>query len=367
MRLPGDREPGRRCRSTDGIEDVRKTIRTMEDFSEFVGLSRPTVSKYFNDPASVRPGTRERIETAIRQSGFRPNLFAVNLNRRRTTILGIIIPTQLDHFYMAMTRRLQSLAEQRGYLAVVLSSDGKPELEKRAVETLRSLNVAGVIIAPLGQKSHHSTLTRLARDVPTVYVDSPLDENSPFVGTDNVKSFHLIVDYLCRSGTPPCYFSMPDVNNNAFQRRDAYRAAMEKIGHEPRLIALEPSRSWEFEQYAFEETARILREKGSFPTSTILCANDRIAFGVMGALWQAGMRVGHRDDCDFRVAGHDNNPTSQYTCPPLTTMAQDYNEIGTLAMEQIFRILGEDTEEEANALQCRRILLDAELKLRISA
>ncbi len=131
---------------------MRKTIRTMEDFSEFVGLSRPTVSKYFSDPSSVRPKTRELIEAAIKQSGFRPNLFAVNLNRRRTTILGIIIPNQLDHFYMAMTKRLQSLAEQRGYLAIVLSSDGKPELEKQAIETLRSLNVAGAIIAPLGKR-----------------------------------------------------------------------------------------------------------------------------------------------------------------------------------------------------------------------
>lgn len=67
---------------------TRKTeaadIRTMEDFATYVGLSRPTVSKYFNDPASVRDKTRKRIEAAVAVSGFRPNLFAVNLKRRRT-------------------------------------------------------------------------------------------------------------------------------------------------------------------------------------------------------------------------------------------------------------------------------------------
>lgn len=344
-----------------------KTIRTMEDFSEFVGLSRPTVSKYFSDPASVRPKTRERIEAALRQSGFRPNLFAVNLNRRRTTILGIIIPNQLDHFYMAMTRRLQTLAEQRGYLAVVLSSDGKPELEKRAIETLRSLNVAGAIIAPLGEQSHHSTLARLADDVPIIYVDSPLDGSSPFVGTDNLKSFHLIVDYLCRSGSEPCYFSMPFVNNNAVKRREAYCTAMEKLGFEPRIVELEQRQSWDFEQYAFEQASRILREKGRFPTSTILCSNDRIAFGVAAALWQAGLKIGRLKDCDVRVAGHDNNPLSEYTCPPLTTVAQDYNEIGRLAMELLFRRLGEDQDERTELPGGQRILLNAEIKLRMSA
>ena len=346
---------------------MRKTIRTMEDFSEFVGLSRPTVSKYFNDPSSVRPKTREIIEAAVKQSGFRPNLFAVNLNRRRTTILGIIIPNQLDHFYMAMTRRLQTLAEQRGYLTVVLSSDGKPELEKRAIETLRSLNVAGAIIAPLGEQSQHSALARLADDVPIVYVDSPLDSTSPFVGTDNQKSFHLIVDYLCRSGSEPCYFSMPVVNNNAIKRREAYTTAMEKLGHEPRIIELEQSRSWDFEHYAFEQTARIMREKARFPTSTVLCANDRIAFGVTAALWQAGLKIGRLKDCDIRVAGHDNNPLSEYTCPPLTTVAQDYNEIGRLAMELLFRTLGEDSEDRLELPESNRILLNAEIKLRMSA
>ena len=346
---------------------MRKTIRTMEDFSEFVGLSRPTVSKYFSDPSSVRPKTRALIEAAIKQSGFRPNLFAVNLNRRRTTILGIIIPNQLDHFYMAMTKRLQSLAEQRGYLAIVLSSDGKPELEKQAIETLRSLNVAGAIIAPLGEESQHSTLARLADDVPIVYVDSPLDNTSPFVGTDNLKSFHLIVDYLCRSGSEPCYFSMPMVNNNAITRQEAYRLAMEKLGYEPRIIDLEPSHSWDFERYAFEQTARILREKGRLPTSTVLCSNDRIAFGVTSALWQAGLKIGRLKDCDVRVAGHDNNPLSEYTCPPLTTVAQDYNEIGRLAFALLFQTLGEATDERLELPETKRILLNAEIKLRMSA
>lgn len=351
----------------DRTKDVRKNVRTMEDFSELVGLSRPTVSKYFNDPHSVRPKTRALIETAVKQSGFRPNLFAVNLNRRRTTILGIIIPNQLDHFYMAMTRRLQTLAEKHGYLAIVLSSDGKPELEKQAIETLRSLNVAGAIIAPLGEQSQHSALSRLADDVPIVYVDSPLDGTSPFVGTDNSKSFHLIVDYLCRSGSEPCYFSMPVVNNNAIKRQQAYCTAMEKLGFEPRIVELEQSRSWDFEQYAFEQASRILREKGKFPTSTVLCSNDRIAFGVISAVWQSGLKIGRLNDCDIRVAGHDNNPLSEYTCPPLTTVAQDYNEIGRLAMELLFRTLGETTDGAPNLPSENRILLNAEIKLRLSA
>jgi DNA-binding LacI/PurR family transcriptional regulator len=186
-----------------------KDIKTMENFSEFVGLSRPTVSKYFNDPDSVRRSTRDIIEAAILRSGYQPNLSATNLSRRRTHVLGMIVPNSSDPFYMALTRRVQTLADRAGYMVFVLSSEGRPELEERAVEAFKFMNIAGAIISPLGVQSHHEKLARLGESMPLVYVDSPLDDTSPFVGTDNRQSFKLIVDYLTRSGDAPCYFDLP--------------------------------------------------------------------------------------------------------------------------------------------------------------
>ncbi len=299
---------------------MTKPVRTMEDFAALVGLSRPTVSKYFNDPQSVRPRTRALIEAAIRASGFQPNLYAVNLNRKRTNILGIVMPNTIDPFYGALLRRIEGLAVEAGYLCFALSSEGRPELEQRAVETFRMLNVAGAIIAPLGIRSHQAILADLARTIPLVTIDSPLDDSSSFVGTDNARSFGLIVEYLLRSGTPPCYFGMPTVNRNALDREAAYRAAMTRLGHTPVVIDTVDPGTWEFERTAFEETLRLLRGDG-FPTSTILCANDRMAFGVLGAVHQRGLTVGrgldlrspatttsrcrlHMPAADDRGAGH---------------------------------------------------------------
>jgi DNA-binding LacI/PurR family transcriptional regulator len=345
---------------------VKKPIKTMEDFSAFVGLSRPTVSKYFNDPNSVRKTTREIIEAAVKQSGFRPNIFAVNLNRRRTNILGLIVPNSTDPFYMALTRRIEGIAEQAGYLAFVLSSDGKPELEERALETFKSMNIAGAIIAPLGVQSLHDKLAKLGESIPVIYVDSPLDATSPFVGTNNKQSFKLIVDYLTRSGDEPCYFGMTPVNSNALERREAYHEAMQDLDLEPRFLVPEAHANWEFEKFAFDATAQILRE-GGFPTKTVLCANDRLAFGVLAAAYQAGLKVGRGEGCDLRVAGHDDQPLSRYMCPPLTTVAQNYNEIGRLAIELLFDKLGETPDSKTELPGNSRILLNAEIKLRMSA
>ncbi|WP_428672406.1 LacI family DNA-binding transcriptional regulator, partial [Roseibium sp.] len=69
-----------------------RKIRNMEEFASVSGISRPTVSKYFNDPESVRQSTRARIEEALERYDFRPNIFAINQNRRLTKNIGIVVP-----------------------------------------------------------------------------------------------------------------------------------------------------------------------------------------------------------------------------------------------------------------------------------
>lgn len=312
-----------------------RQIRTMEEFAEAVGLSRPTVSKYFQNAASVRPKLREKIEAGLKETGFRPNLFAVNLNRRRTKILGLILPSSLDPFYTGLRRRIESQATALGYLPFVLSSDGKTELEAEALETLSSLNVAGVIMAPVGgDPAHRNKVKTLARNIPVIFIDAPFDEEEDFVGTNNGQSMALITDYLTRFGEPPCYFDMPWVNSNAPGRRNAYIETMRRRSLEPVIIPVAHSEDWDFERYAFDEASRILRE-GGFPTKVVLCGNDRIAFGVLAALNQAGLKVGITPDCDLRVAGHDNQPLSEYIWPPLTTVQQNTAEMGRLALDML--------------------------------
>ena len=139
-----------------------------------------------------------------------------------------------------------------------------------------------------------------------------------------------MVDYLLRSGAPPSYFDMPDVNQNARERREAYVTSMRERGVEPRIFPVS-SLDWNFERLAFEEAMRLLKA-GVAMGETILCANDRVAFGVLAAINETGARIGIEPDCDYRVAGHDNQPLSAYTWPPLTTVSQDVDRMGRLAL-----------------------------------
>src|ERR1700741_3187560 len=121
-------------------------IRTMEDFSVASGISRPTLSRFFNDPGRVRPATRQRIEEAINRLGYRPNLFAVNFNRRNPKTVGIIVPTLLDPFYAALVQRIEFQASVTGYWTIIQNSHGDPEREAEAVATLVSIKTAGAVV-----------------------------------------------------------------------------------------------------------------------------------------------------------------------------------------------------------------------------
>jgi LacI family repressor for deo operon, udp, cdd, tsx, nupC, and nupG len=340
----------------NGSAAPAQRIRTMEEFSTISGISRPTLSRFFNDPQSVRPASRTRIEEAMERFGYRPNLFAVNFNRRNPKTLGILVPSLMDPFYAGIVQCIERQALAAGYWTVIQNSQGSPEREAEALATLLSLKVAGAIAIPLGYASRRALYRDAAQAMPLVFVDARAEADGAFVGTDNAQSMGLIVDYLLRSGSPPSYFDMPEVNQNAVERRRAYEAAMAERGLEPRLHRIR-SQAWDFEQVAFEEALRILAV-GEWAGETILCANDRIAFGVMAAASQKGIPVGRTSG--LRIAGHDDHPLSRYACPSLTTVAQDGEKLASISLSVLLEhIGGEDKPTTERRIEARLIMRDS--------
>src|SRR6516162_9490894 len=156
-------------------ESAPPRIRTMEEFAVASGISRPTLSRFFNDPGSVRPSTRQRIEAAMDKLGYRPNLFAVNFNRRNAKTVGIVVPTLLDPFYAALVQRIEFQASGAGYWSVIQSSQGDPDREAEAVATLVSTKSAGAIVVPLGAASRKNLYQQMEKAMPVVFLDARVD------------------------------------------------------------------------------------------------------------------------------------------------------------------------------------------------
>ena len=322
---------------THAMSDVK--IRNMDEFALVCWISRPTISKYFNDPHSVRDTTRQKIETALEKYDYRPNVFAMNQNRKLTKNVGIVVPYLADPFFAEIARNMEQRCLDHGFQPTLYSAHGQQNLEVDILDGLRSLKPAGVLLAPLGRDSDIGVVEKFCRDVPTVLFDSMvhgLDE--AYVGSDNPQFARTIVEYLCQDGEPPCFFEMESpANPNAVKRRNAYLEAMEHFGHQPQIVQA-TGEGWSFEEVGRQGGLAAL-EADVFSTNTVLCSNDRLAIGFMSACFEKGITIGRGSGAAIRVAGQDDHPFSKFTCPPLTTIAQDYKSISHHALDTLFRVI----------------------------
>lgn len=314
-------------------------IRNMEEFAAVSGISRPTVSKYFNNPDSVRQSTRERIEAALERYDYRPNIYAINQNRRLTKNVGIVVPYLADPFFAEIARNIERLCINAGYSPILFSAHGEQDYENDILENLRALKPSGVLLAPLGRASDRAMIEKFCADVPTVLFDSNLEGiGEAFIGSNNDQSIALIVEYLCRTGEPPSLFEMETpANPNANRRHQAYLKVMEKLGHAPEIIRAK-GHGWDFEEIGYREGMRAIKDR-AFSTNTVLCSNDRLAIGLLAAAYESGLRVGRGAGCGMRIAGHDDHPFARFTCPSLTTVAQDYASIAERSVQSLTTLI----------------------------
>ena len=337
----------------------KKNMKTAE-FALLIGLSRPTLSRYFSNPESVRASTRKTIEDALEKYNFSPNFLAASLNRGKTRAIGIIVPSVIDSFYSALVTTMEQLAEEHGYLTVLQFSHNNPRRERRALSRLISMDVAGIALAPLGNSSDVDAILDARNRVPLVIVDSRLKLGLPYIGTNNSQSVSLMVDYLCRSGPPPALFTMPPINMNVVERREAYCAKMKSLGHLPNILNPDDGTIGDdYEQYGYERFLTLGNDRLQ-GVSSILCPNDRVAFGIIAAAAKLGVPVGKATGDVLRVAGHDGQHFGRYTNPPLTTVAQD---VRSMAEHTVNALL----EGESHKAFREDILLDARLVDRASA
>lgn len=340
-------------------------IKTMEDLSVAIGVSRPTLSRFFQDPALVKAKTVARIEAGLERVEYVPNFFATRLNRKTTGIIGVIIPYLNDLFFTKLLQSVESAAMEAGLTVITQCSHSDPAIEARAAETFMSMNVDGALVAPLGDHSDQGVQMRLKSRLPFVMMDSRpktlLDVD--FVGTNHAQSTGLITEYLCRVGPPPVFLAMPRVNFNALEREAAYIVEMERMGFEPEVIGVEQVREGGY----FEEHGEAVLDEafgqGRLTERSILCVNDRVAIGAIRAAARHGLVPGRAAKGGLRIAGHDDYPLCPYLSPALTTVAQNTDAIGKKAVSRILQLISGEGGGGAPEVT----LFDGSLRLRESA
>jgi DNA-binding LacI/PurR family transcriptional regulator len=293
----------------------------MADVARLAGVSHQTVSRVLNDHPNVRPQTRDSVLAAITELGYRPNAAARTLVTRRTRTLGVISFDTTLYGPASMLHGIERAAQHSWFVSIA----SLPALDRRsvlgAVDRLLGQGVEGIIvIAP--KTSAVAALGRTPGGVPLVAVGCGTHAPLTSAAVDNAAGAALATRYLLDLGHRTVHHvAGPASWLDAQERVSGWRGALrEARAPEPELIAGD---------WASASGYRIGHLIAADPDVTaVFCGNDHMALGLLRALHEQGRRV----PGDISVVGFDDIPESAYFLPPLTTVRQDFGELGRRAL-----------------------------------
>jgi LacI family transcriptional regulator len=320
------------------------------DVARAASVSVGTVSNVVSGARTVRPETRERVERAIAELGFRPNRIARALIRRRTQTVGMVIPDVTNPFFSDLIWEVERALTDADYAVVFGNSANDPARERRYLEAFLSRRVdALVVVVTAG--ADLDFVRGLAAEVTTVFVDRLVPPDVESVVGDNAAGMALVVDHLVGLGHRRFALINGDEGLETARAREAgVEAALARHGRE---LAARSTGTFTLESGDAQAEAFFARSEQ--PTA-VIAANDLLAMGVLAA----GSRRGLAIPDDVSVSGYDDIAYAAFTSPPLTTVRQPARAMGEEAVRLLLaRLAGDESPP-------RRVVVEPELRTRAS-
>ncbi len=301
----------------------------MHDVARLAGVSHQTVSRVVNGHPHVSAGTRERVLDAMRQLSYRPNALARGLATRRSRTIGVISFDSRMFGPGSTQRAIERAARAEGYGVVVAGlTESMGSDVSKAVSAMDDQSVDGVIIiAPTDTSAR--MLGTLPRGLPVVALEADYHPDLPVVAVDQLLGARLATEVLLQHGHKTVWHvAGPADWREAQLRVDGWREALAEAGKwAPPLYRGDwsPRSGW---QAGIE-----LAERAG--VTAVFAANDQMALGVIHALHERGRAVPE----DVSVVGFDDIPEAEFFLPALTTIRQDFDEVGRQGLHLLMTML----------------------------
>ncbi|MFJ4171981.1 LacI family DNA-binding transcriptional regulator [Paenarthrobacter sp. NPDC089714] len=290
----------------------------MEDVARVAGVSHQTVSRVLNNHPNVSAKTRERVEQAITELGYRRNTAARSLVTRRSQTIGVLGSELAQYGPSHTLLGLQQAARDAGYFVSVAGlRDVTPESIRDAIAHFMDQGVDGIVVT-VPHPGTFEVLKDITTHIPLVAVGAIGDKQLSGATVDQREGSRLVVEHLTKLGHERIgHLSGPSGWIDAAARIDGWRDAVADAGLDPSVLI---EGDWSAE-CGYREGLKIAAERS---VTALFVANDQMALGVLRAFHEAGVQV----PGDISIVGFDDQPESAYFIPPLTTVAQDFEELG---------------------------------------
>jgi LacI family transcriptional regulator len=319
---------------------------TIRDVAARAGVSIATVSRVLRGTTPVTPATRERVLAAVAELGFRPSALGRSLAEGRHAANGIVFPDLSGPYYAEVVLGYEEAAGELGRSVLILSTHGRDA----APEMVRDLagRVDGLVV--LGRTVSDEVVEEISsHGVPIVLLARPAPGEVDSVKAENVGSAQRLAEHLVGHGHRTfAFIGDADSSPDTLERWSGFRAALDRAGVTPPDA---PVRA----ELREEEGIRVAAELQTTDLpDAVVCANDELALGLLGALRRAGVDVPDQ----AAVTGWDDVMAARHA--RLTTVRQPMRELGVRAAQML------DLRIRGDAEPARHEVLPTELVVRDS-
>jgi DNA-binding LacI/PurR family transcriptional regulator len=301
---------------------------SLKDVAARAGVSVRTVSNVVTGSASVSEATRSRVQQALDELNYRPNLAARNLRRGRTGLIGLVIPEIHSPYFGELAGLVVEAAQRRSWIVLIDQTAGDAERERRLIQGVGGQVVDGLLMSPWSVTP--AELRAHATDTPLVL----LGERDPEGLTD-----HVVVDNVAAAAEATAHLLglgrrriaaiglQPHLDNGtARQRLAGYRQALVRAGlsPDPALEIAVPS----LHRVDGARAMQHLLDRGA-PPDAVFGFSDELALGALRTALSSGLRVPD----DLALIGFDDIEDGRYAAPSLTTISPDKAQIAERALQ----------------------------------
>lgn len=299
---------------------------TRDDVAKYAGVSKSTISRVLNNNGYVSKENRDKIENAINNLGYTPNLIARSLRTKETRQILFFVPELSNPFYMEVYQGMEDYAEENGYTIVVSRHYDHNMIKQRQYD--------GIILSQISPELQFEFQSLGIPVVVTYYGSQPL--SIPFVSINIEEGAKMAMNYLIHNGHKKIAFITNE--NLDDQRFLGYSKGIEilKLQCNQRYVKKCTDNSSGYHQgYA---AANELIDSG-LDITAIFAFNDIIATGSIAAIMERGIKVPDQ----ISIIGFDDILQSQFTCPPLTTIRMPKYEQGWESARTLISLINGET------------------------
>jgi LacI family repressor for deo operon, udp, cdd, tsx, nupC, and nupG len=312
---------------------------TLREVAERAGVSTRTVSNVVNDYEHVSGAMRAKVQQAIDELGYRPNMLARGLRQGRTGIITLLVPQITVPYFGELAHEIVVQATALGFTVMIDETEGDPERELALLKVASGSSwVDGVLLSSLGLEER--VLTALTPAVPVVLLgERTADGVLDHVGIDNVRAATDAVQFLLNSGRRRIAAIGGDgagSDHTSRPRLAGYQAALRAAGLpvDPQLYAPTP----DYSRTSGMDAVTRLFSQAERPDA-LFCFSDDLATGSLRQLHNEGLRV----PVDVSVVGFDDVEGSRFTIPSLTSVSPDKVDLARSALAMLIDRIGGST------------------------